>query len=61
MGLLQRLARSNGNQQRKDEANALIKDRLDKQTVIDWMKDLDAEIRAKNEERKAQRRWEKGY
>ena len=61
MGLLQRIARSNGNDERKAEANALIKDRLDKQTVIDWMKDLDAEIRAKNEERKAERAYRKGY
>ena len=47
MGLLQRLARSNGDWERKVEANTLIKDRLDKNVVRTRLEDMKMEIEYK--------------
>ena len=56
MGLLQRLALSNGNWERKVKANTLIKDRLDKGIVRTWLEDMKMEI----EYKRAVRAIEKG-
>ncbi len=47
MGLIQRIARSNGTWERKVEANVLIKDRLDKGIIRAWIEDLKLEIEYK--------------
>ncbi len=47
MGLIQRIARSNGDRERKVEANALITDKLDKGIVRTWLEDIKVEIEYK--------------
>ncbi len=50
MSLLNRIALSNGNKQRKVQANLVLRS-LDQAKIDHWNKDLQAEIRRRNQKR----------
>ena len=56
MGLLHRIATSNGAWERKIKANALIKTNLDNSVVRDWLEYLKEEIETKQTKRPAEKK-----